>query len=150
MINLGDWRLTWNLSFYLRYRLIVNATHRNSLMSGSGRQFTGLWDFSSVEETEILASSACFSFCPRVVNHSTWSRSIMAPSSCWSRFLRRIISKGFCRKYKTDWRNHCSNMNVHVKCTFFQASVLSRWGAHSSWWGYKLLWLHERPGTTPL
>lgn len=95
---------------YLRCLLIVEATHRNSLMSGSGRHFTTLWGFSSVVE-EVLALSTCFSFCPRLVNHSTWSRPMMALSSCWSRFLRRMISTDFCRKHKTDWRDYRSNMN---------------------------------------
>lgn len=79
------------LKFYLRCLVIVNATHRNSLMSGSGRHFTELWGFSSAEEGEDLASSICFSFCPRLVNHSTWNRSMIALSSCWSRVLRRRI-----------------------------------------------------------
>ncbi len=80
----------FRLKFYLRCLLTVVATYRNSLMSGSGRHFTELWGFSSVkeEEEEVLASTTCFSFCPRLVNQSTWSRSMMALRSCWSRFLR--------------------------------------------------------------
>lgn len=92
----GSTWLDLKLKFYLRCLLIVDATHRNSLMSGSGRHFIELWGFSSVEEDD-LAPSICFSFCPRLVNHSTWNRSTMALSSCWSRFLRRIISTDLCK-----------------------------------------------------
>lgn len=63
---------------YLRCRLIVKATHRNSPMSGSGRYLT-----------EPRGLSACFSFCSRIVNHSTWSSSMREASSCWSRLLIR-------------------------------------------------------------
>lgn len=75
---------------YLRCLLIVDATHRKSLMSGRGRHFIELWCFSFVDEVVSAPSTCCFSFCPRLVNHSTWSRSMMALSSCWSRFLRSI------------------------------------------------------------
>ena len=63
--------------------MTLNVTHRNSLMSGRGRHLFVL----SPADKEVVVPSTWFSFCPRLENQSTWSRSMIAPRRFRSRFL---------------------------------------------------------------
>lgn len=106
---------------YLRCLLTANAAHRNSLMSGSGRHFTKPSGFSSAGE-EVPASSTFLSFCPRIVNHSAWSRSMMAHRSCWLTFLWSTLSSNRRHTYETDRKDYCTTANSRKYSTipFFE------------------------------